>query len=132
MVNQMTLARNRRGQSMVETALILPIILLILLGILEFGRILSAWMIITHASREGARVSSLGGTTMQVEERVDAVSKTLDLTDITVIIAPSGTLARGDMVTVTVTYNIDLMTPLIGAIVGDTVPMNAETVMRLE
>lgn len=128
----MIIVRNKQGQSMVETALVLPIIILILLGILEFGRILSSWMIITHASREGARVASLGGTGSQVEERVDAVSSTLNLEDMTVTITPSGTLSRGDMVTVSIGYNVDLITPLIGAIVGNTVPMNADTVMRIE
>lgn len=117
---------------MVETALILPIILLILLGIFEFSRVLNAWMVITHASREGARMASLGGSVLEIEQRIDAVSDTLNLENITVSVSPSGSLDRGDMVTVTVTYDIAMITPLVGAIVGNTLTMDSETVMRVE
>ena len=50
-----SLIRGNRGQSVVEFALVLPVILLVLFGITEFGR---AWMtqnILTSAAREGAR-----------------------------------------------------------------------------
>lgn len=132
MESRRSVTHNRKGQSMVETALVLPIILLIVIGTIEFGRILSAWMVITHASREGARMASLGASGLEVEQRVDAVSDSLDLTNLTVTISPSGSLGRGDMVTVNVTYSIDLMTPFIGAVVGDTLDMDAETTMRVE
>ncbi|MEQ8198647.1 MAG: TadE family protein, partial [Clostridiaceae bacterium] len=39
---------------MVETALVLPIIILIVFGIIEFGRILNTYIVLTNASREGA------------------------------------------------------------------------------
>lgn len=124
--------KNNRGQSLVETALVLPIILLMLLGILEFGRILSAWMIITHGSREGARLASLGGTNTQITARVKAVSNTLNLGSMTVTISPSSNRSTGAMVTVRVNYSVDLLTPFIGAIIGDPLPMNAKTTMRVE
>ena len=132
MMNPFGKKLNRRGQSLVETALILPILLLILLGVLEFGRILSAWMTVTHASREGARVAALGGSKLQVEERVDSVSGALNLAGISVTVSPTGTLERGDMVTVNVVYQIQLITPFVGSIVGNPVSMSADTVMRVE
>jgi len=51
--------KNNRGQAIVELAILLPVLLLILLGILEFGRIFSTYITITHASREGARAGSV-------------------------------------------------------------------------
>lgn len=124
--------KKEKGQSLVETALVLPILMLILVGILEFGRILGAWMVITHASREGARIASLGGTNTQIEERVDTVSDALNLANISVDINPAGPYDRGDMVTVTVTYQIDSIIPLLSSVIGDTIEMDAETTMRVE
>lgn len=115
-----------------EFALILPILLLILLGVVEFGRFYNTWLMVTHASREGARMASLGGTTLQVEERIDSVMATFDINKITVTINPSGAKARGAMVTVTVNYDIDPLTPMIGTITGGTLHMDADTVMRVE
>jgi len=124
--------KNQKGQSMVEFAMILPILLLILLGVVEFGRFYNAWLMVTHASREGARMASLGGTTLQVEERVDAVMASFDTSRVTVTINPSGVKSRGDMVTITVNYDIDPLTPMFGAITGGTLHLGSDTVMRVE
>ncbi len=124
--------KNCSGQAVVEFALILPILMLILLGVVEFGRFYNASLMVNHASREGARISALGGTTLQVEQRVDTVMSIFDTDRITVTINPSGVKSRGDMVTVTVQYAIDPMTPLIGSIIGTTLNLKAETVMRVE
>lgn len=124
--------KNCKGQAVVEFALILPILMLILLGVVEFGRFYNASLMVNHASREGARVSALGGTTLEVEQRVDTVMATFDADRITVTISPGGVKSRGDMVTVIVQYAIDPLTPLIGSITGTTLNLKADTVMRVE
>ena len=48
--------RDGRGQALVELALILPILLMLLLGIFEFGRAWNTKQVITDAAREGARL----------------------------------------------------------------------------
>lgn len=48
--------RNERGQTMVEMAIILPIFLALVLGIMEFGRAWATKQSLTLAAREGARV----------------------------------------------------------------------------
>lgn len=53
--------RSRRGASALEFALVLPIFLLALMGILEFGRAVMVKQIITNAAREGARKAILPG-----------------------------------------------------------------------
>lgn len=123
---------NLKGQTLVEFALILPILMLILLGIFEFSRVLGAWMSLTHASREGARDAALGGTDLQVEERIDAVSAGLDLSRIQVTVTPAAPRNRGAMVTVQVDYSMDLITPIIGNIVGNPLNISTETTMRVE
>src|SRR6185503_18796602 len=44
---------------LVETAFVLPIMLLVCVGILEFGRAYQTWQVVTNAAREGARVAIL-------------------------------------------------------------------------
>src|SRR5262245_25145265 len=52
-------ARREEGAALIETAFVLPIMLLVCVGILEFGRAYQTWQVVTNASREGARVAVL-------------------------------------------------------------------------
>jgi len=47
--------RNSHGQGLVEFALILPLLLLLLFGLIEFGRIFQAWLTVEHVARQAAR-----------------------------------------------------------------------------
>lgn len=62
--------RKQRGQALVETALVLPVILAMVLGIFGFGRIFNAQLVITNASREGARLGALGRSDVKIQEAV--------------------------------------------------------------
>jgi len=57
------LVRNQRGAALLETAITIPIILLISVAIFEFGRAYQTWQVLTNASREGARIAIIAGTT---------------------------------------------------------------------
>lgn len=59
------LSRTRRedGAALIETAFVLPIMLLVCVGILEFGRAYQTWQVLTNAAREGARISILAEKT---------------------------------------------------------------------
>ena len=62
---------SERGAALLEVALTLPLLLLVAVGIFEFGRAYQTWQILTNAAREGARVAVLPGTDDEaVEERV--------------------------------------------------------------
>ncbi len=58
-----TVRRPRAGAAMVEMALVLPLFILIIVGIIEFGRAFMVQQMVTNASREGARHASLPNTT---------------------------------------------------------------------
>lgn len=125
--------KNNRGQAIVELAILLPVLLLILMSIFEFGRVFNAYMIISHASREGARVGSVGGTDTQIELAISNATPTLDASNMTIFIVDSGgSRNRGDSITVSINYDVDLITPLIGNIVGNTIELGVSTVMRIE
>ena len=62
---------DERGNALVEAAITIPVLLLIAVGIFEFGRAYQTWQILTNAAREGARVSVLpNGDPNAVEDRV--------------------------------------------------------------
>jgi Flp pilus assembly protein TadG len=60
-----TLSRRRgeRGAALLEAAITVPIILLIAVGIFEFGRAYQTWQVLTNAAREGARLAVINGST---------------------------------------------------------------------
>jgi len=51
--------RNQRGAALIETAITIPLVLLVSVAIFEFGRAYQTWQVLTNAAREGARVSIL-------------------------------------------------------------------------
>jgi Flp pilus assembly protein TadG len=55
--------RNQRGAALLETAITLPIILLVCVSIFEFGRAYQTWQVLTNAAREGARIAVLAEST---------------------------------------------------------------------
>jgi Flp pilus assembly protein TadG len=55
--------RNQRGAALLEAAITIPIILLISVGIFEFGRAYQTWQVLTNAAREGARIAIINGNT---------------------------------------------------------------------
>jgi Flp pilus assembly protein TadG len=91
--------RNERGAALLETAITLPIILLVSVGIFEFGRAYQTWQVLTNAAREGARVAVVQGTS-------DADIKTR-----VVNYMHNGALPDGADTMVTVTRNVALTGP---------------------
>ncbi len=55
--------RNQRGAALIETAITIPLVLLVSVAIFEFGRAYQTWQVLTNAAREGARVAVLEGYT---------------------------------------------------------------------
>jgi Flp pilus assembly protein TadG len=69
--------KRERGAAMIEMAITMPLLLLLSIGVFEFGRAFQYWQVLTNATREGARVASLPGTsdaavTSRVQNYLDA------------------------------------------------------------
>jgi Flp pilus assembly protein TadG len=97
----------RRGAAMVEMALVLPLFLVLVLGIIEFGRAMMISNLVTNSAREGARMAVLDGSTnADVESAIgsflrDAIGQGLSLDDIDVqitVAAASGNPDPGNIV----------------------------------
>jgi Flp pilus assembly protein TadG len=56
-------ARGERGAELIEFAFVLPILLLVAFGIIDFGFLFKEYEVVTNAAREGARLKSLGDST---------------------------------------------------------------------
>jgi Flp pilus assembly protein TadG len=57
------LKKNERGAALLETAITIPMILMVCIGIFEFGRAYQTWQVLTNAAREGARLAVIQGST---------------------------------------------------------------------
>lgn len=125
--------KNEKGQSLVETALVLPIIILMLTGIIDFSLLLNNYLIICNASREGARNAAVGFSDAMIVSSIRNASSTLDQNKVSIAIHPAEALRkRGDHITVTVEYDYKLITPIIGVAVPDPFHLKAKAVMRME
>ena len=129
--------RRERGQALVEFALVLPIFLILVLGIVDFGWALRSWITVTNSAREGARMGAVGATCDDIKQRaVDTSADLLTLSDVTV------ENCRGDpgtSVVVTVTYDYSFITPLGGLLttftggsLPSTITMTSSSDMRIE
>ena len=74
---------NERGAAAVELAILLPVLVTLLFGIVSAGRYYNTRNTLTHATREGARTLALGGTAADAQARVIATSDGLSGVTIT-------------------------------------------------
>ena len=131
--------RGEKGQSLVEFALILPIFLLLLFAIVDFGMGFYSWISITNAAREGARLGAVAATEIQIDDRVHQTANLPDeATNMTVVVT-NAQGQSGESVVVQVDYNYDLITPLAGVVqflsgnvIGPTLTFSSTAEMRLE
>ena len=103
-----------RGSAAVEFALVLPLLLLLVFGIIDFGRALSAQITLTQAAREGARLTALGQP--NVVSRTQAAAVGLSPVAVTVTPCPAGAGPSANAV-VAAHYLFSFITP-VGAIAG--------------
>jgi len=138
------LLRSERGAQLVEFALVLPLLLLVVLAIAEFGFIFQRYEVVTNAAREGARIAVLPGyTTADVQDRVNnyldagrvpAAGRTPAAVANVPLLLPGGTTVPTRQVTVTYTYTYTFMKG-IAALFGSsytTQQLTAVSQMRVE
>lgn len=111
-----------RGAVAVEMALLLPVLVLIVLGIMEFGRAYNAQVTLTNAAREGVRVMAItnvqsdartAATNALTTLRVSSTNPTFTFTTSPTTTSPA-VCAAGRQVTMTISYTLDTLTGLAG------------------
>ncbi len=120
--------RPEKGQSLLEFAIILPILLIILAGVLDLGRLYFAYVAVTDAASEGVAYAAshpLDATRILARAR-DASNITTDNSQVAYFCATCPGVATGDTVSVTVTYSFTVATPIVNALVpGGVIPLHA-------
>jgi len=119
--------KNNKGLALVELALVIPILLVLVMGIVEFGWIFNGYIALTGAAREGARVYVTGGDyETAVEEHVQSLPA-LQVDPPSINEGES----RDDQLKVTLTGRISLLTGLL-PFLDNPFPLTAEASMRQE
>lgn len=125
-------ARSTSGQELVELALLLPLLLLIVFGVLDLGRLFHAYITITNSAREGARYGSFDPSDVagiQGAARAEAAGSGIVVTNAMVgVSCPSG-CGSGLPVRVTIDYPFDLVTGIFFA--GVTLNLNGAAEMMV-
>jgi Flp pilus assembly protein TadG len=121
-------AASERGQALLETAFVLPIILLVSVSIFEFGRAYQTVQVLTNAAREGARVAILPNVTPgDVQARVSAYLEAGQLSayqNATVQVNQNKTMAVGastataSLVTVSYPFSFVVLNPVANLVVN--------------
>jgi Flp pilus assembly protein TadG len=135
---------SERGAELIEFALVLPLILILLMGIFDFGLAFQRYEIITNAAREGARLASLQAayTDDEIRNRALSYCTQANLTGCVVpvpqrgalIDVGGGTMQQGVRVTVQYNHTFSFVGPILSLINGSlgSVNMQAVSTMRSE
>jgi Flp pilus assembly protein TadG len=140
----------QRGQALAEMAFVVVLLVMLSLGIIDFGRMLMVQNVITHAVRDGARIAALtkdtdwGGFTMsgaplttvrnRIRDQLSTVMSTSDATTIanTAVVTRTNTgLPTGETASVNVTGSVPFIFSFPG-VWGGTVAVNRTATYRFE
>ena len=138
---------SERGQALLETAITLPIILLVSVGIFEFGRAYQTWLVLSNAAREGARVAILpNAQPADVQSRINEYMQggqldnyqnaTISVNQNTPVAVGAGTAATS-LITVNYPFSFIVLNPVAnlvmhGSMMGDPITLTASVEMRNE
>ena len=119
-----------RGSAVVEFALVLPLVLVVVLGLVQVGLVVRDRLLLEAAARAGARAAALQDDAGAVTSAALGAAPGLDPALARVETSRAG--SRGDPVTVRVTYDEPFRVPLVGWLVGTGVTMSAAGTERQE
>jgi Flp pilus assembly protein TadG len=127
--------RRRRGDAVIEFALLAPTLLLLLFGILEVGRVLDTWLIVQNAVREGAREAAEA----RLSQDPTTVAQQATLAYLNAALAGRGDVSipplptpyvDANVVQVSAEVDVQIYTPLFQSMLPSPVPVRATTSMR--
>lgn len=127
--------KNRRGAAVVEFAVVAPVFITLVFGMIEYGRMVMVQQLLTNAAREGCRVAVLdGATTATVQSTVTTYLTNASVSGSTVTVSPNppSSAGYGAPVTVTVTIPFSQVSWLPSPMFLSGTTLRASTVMRRE
>lgn len=130
--------KNEDGQAMVEFALILPVFLLILCGIIDFGWLFYNQLSLNNACREGARYAVVntaeGANTQAIINHIENTTTTVfanDGVDIKIEYSSPADPTAGD-ITVSMEAEISFFTPVLSTVLGKEKTITSTVIMKVE
>jgi Flp pilus assembly protein TadG len=127
--------KDRQGAAVVEFAVVAPVLVLLVFGMVEFGRMVMVQQVLTNAAREGARVGVLDDSTVaDVQTTVNNYLAGGGVKGATVTVSPNplSSAGYGAPVTVTVSVPFSQVSWLPSPMFLKTTTMSASTAMRRE
>ena len=144
--------RRTRGQALAEFAIVAPVLLLFILGIVDFGRAIYAYNTVANAARMGTRTAIVNQNTADIAGRaaaqatslgIDAASPCTSSNGVCVAFQDStgtgtppcmslfGPDRKSCVAVVTVKYTFSAITPVIGTLIGP-IPLASTSIQALE
>ena len=134
--------KSEKGAAAIEFAIVLPVLVLLLVGIMEFSVLLYDQAVITNASREGARAGIVFSKQPISDAEIQAVVNNYcaghmitfgAASGVTTSVSRAGSGSAGDPLTVLVNYHYDfLVIPNFLSDLAGGINLAGQTVMRME
>ena len=125
--------KRKKGQALLEIALIMPVIIIMFCGIIDFGRILQTSTHLNMISQEAVRLAGLGQNDDEIAEYVRVNSDVNDTDSILIDVTPSSYERRsGDYVTVTISYPVKYITPFVKIFLTPSFVVSTKSTIRVE
>ncbi len=128
----MKMIKSEKGQSLLEFALIVPLLLLLVSGIFDFGRFLYSYAHLHMGAQEAVRLAGLGKTDAEVTAFANDYIHIGDNSNLKVFISPKPPYRKsGDYVTVRLEYSFSMITPIISKLFSEQL-LVADSTIRIE
>ena len=115
---------SERGAAAVEFAILLPLLLMLVLGTIEFGRAYNAQITLTNAARDGVRVMAINNDPTAAKKAAQNAAASVSTIPVSDITLSSTTCSTGNQVTLTIKYTLSTITGIAGPF-----PMTGKGVM---
>jgi len=125
-------AKEEKGQSLVEFALAVPILMLLIGGFINFGIIMCRYLNLNITAQEASRYAGLGHADSEIVRYVKDHASVSEPDQLIVNISPDGTVRKsGNYVTVTINYSLKHLTPVLDQFTSS-FHLNAKSTVRVE
>ena len=115
---------SERGAAAVEFAILLPLLLMLVLGTIEFGRAYNAQITLTNAARDGVRVMAINNDPTAAKKAAQNAAASISTIPVSNITLSTTTCSTGNQVTLTIKYTLSTITGIAGPF-----PMTGKGVM---
>ena len=130
----MIIKKKEEGQAMVEFALILPILIMLLCGIIDFGWIFGNQILANNAAREAARYTAIHYEDYDNEAEIISKAESIVIERARLLddISLEAPIKEGEKIKILFKANIPILTPFTSLILGDEYQIEAKSIMRIE